>query len=220
MSTRTLELTDPVYDYLIRHGVRESAALAELREQTQRLPNANMQIAPEQGAFMAMLVRLLGARRLLEVGTFTGYSALAMAEALPDDGLLTACDVSAEWTAVALAAWRRAAVGHKIDLRLAPARETLDALLQNGAAGSYDFMFIDADKSGYDDYYERGLRLVRPGGLIAIDNVLWNGSVADPEQQDDDTRAIRALNDKLRSDTRVDLVMVPVGDGLTLARRR
>jgi predicted O-methyltransferase YrrM len=220
MSTRTLNLTEPIYEYLLGHGVRESAALAALREETRRLPEARMQIAPEQRAFMAMLVRLMGARRLLEVGTFTGYSALAMAEALPDDGRITACDVSAEWTALAVAAWRRAGVAHRIDLRLAPARDTLDALLAEGAAGSYDFMFIDADKAGYDAYFERGLQLVRPGGLIALDNVLWGGSVVDGQRQDEDTRAIRALNEKLRSDARIDLVMLPLGDGLTLARRR
>jgi predicted O-methyltransferase YrrM len=220
MSRRSLELTDAVYDYLLRHGVRESTALSRLREETGRLPAARMQISPEQGAFMAMIVRLMGARRVLEVGTFTGYSALAVAEALPADGHLTACDVSAEWTAMAVAAWRRAGVDHKIELRLAPAQESLDALLQGGADGSYDFMFIDADKSGYDGYYERGLKLVRPGGLIAIDNVLWGGSVADPGRQDDDTRAIRAVNEKLAHDMRVDVVMLPLGDGLTLARRR
>jgi predicted O-methyltransferase YrrM len=220
MSTRTLDLTDAVYDYLLQHGVRESAALAALREETRRLPAARMQISPEQGAFMALLVRLMGARRLLEVGTFTGYSALAMAEALPDDGRLTACDVSEAWTAMAVTAWKRAGVSHKIDLRLAPALDTLDDLLRQGAADSYDFMFIDADKSSYDGYYERGLKLVRPGGLIAIDNVLWGGSVADQQRQDDDTRAIRALNDKVRDDSRVDATMLPLGDGLILARRR
>jgi predicted O-methyltransferase YrrM len=220
MSSRTLNLTGPVYDYLLRYGVRESAALAELREVTARLAASRMQISPEQGAFMALLIRLTGARRALEVGTFTGYSALAVAEALPDDGRLTACDVSQEWTAVGIAAWKRAGLDHKIDLRLAPAIETLDALVRDGATGSYDFMFIDADKSNYDGYYERGLELVRPGGLIAIDNVLWSGSVADPTRQDADTRAIRALNEKVRDDARVDAVMLPLGDGLTLARRR
>ncbi|MFU8816409.1 MAG: class I SAM-dependent methyltransferase [Pseudomonadales bacterium] len=220
MSRRTLNLTDPVYDYLLRHGIRESPALAALREQTGRMDAAAMQISPEQGAFMALLVRLMGARRILEVGTFTGYSALAMAEALPEDGLLTTCDVSEAWTAVALAAWNGAGVGHKIQLELAPAVATLDALLAGGAAGSYDLMFIDADKPGYDDYYERGLGLVRVGGLIAVDNVLWGGNVADPQRQDQDTAAIKALNDKIRDDARVDAVMLPLGDGLTLARRR
>jgi predicted O-methyltransferase YrrM len=220
MSNRTLNLTDPLYQYLLEHGVRESAALAALRAETQQLTARGMQISPEQGAFMALLLRLMGARRVLEVGTFTGYSALAMAEALPDDGRVTACDVSEEWTAIATAAWQRAGLAHRIELRLAPATETLDALIDQGAAGDYDFMFIDADKSNYDAYYERGLQLVRPGGIIAIDNVLWGGSVVDPQRQDDDTRAIRALNRKVRDDSRVDAVMLPLGDGLTLARRR
>lgn len=220
MSSRTLNLTEPLYVYLLEHGVRESAALAALREKTQPMRAAGMQISPEQGAFMALLVRLIGARHTLEVGTFTGYSALAVAEALPEDGRVTACDVSEEWTAIGVAAWRAAGMGHKIDLRLAPALETLDGLLGGGAADRYDFMFIDADKTNYDGYYERGLRLVRPGGLIAVDNVLWGGSVTDAKRQDDDTRAIRALNEKVHRDARVDAVMLPIGDGLTLARRR
>lgn len=220
MSRRTLNLTEPVYDYLLAHGVRESAALAALRERTRPLRGAGMQISPEQGALMALLVRLIGARRTLEVGTFTGYSALAVAEALPDDGRVVACDVSEEWTAIAREAWHDAGLAHKIELRLGPALETLDGLLAAGAAGQYDFLFIDADKSNYDGYYERGLTLVRPGGLIAVDNVLWGGSVADPERQDADTRAIRALNEKIAGDARVDAVLLPIGDGLTLARRR
>jgi len=220
MSSRTLNLTEPVYAYLLEHGVRESEALAALREQTRPLRAAGMQISPEQGAFMALLVRLIGARRTLEVGTFTGYSALAVAEALPEDGRVTACDVSKEWTSIGMAAWKAAGLAHKIDLRLAPALETLDGLLEQGGGDSYDFMFVDADKSNYDGYYERGLRLVRPGGVIAVDNVLWGGSVANDERQDENTRAIRALNDKIRQDARVDAVMLPMGDGLTLARRR
>ena len=169
---------------------------------------------------MAFLVGLIGARRTLEVGTFTGYSAMAVAEALPDDGRVTACDVSAEWTAIGVEAWQAAGLDHKIELRLAPALDTLDLLLKDGAAGSFDFMFIDADKGNYDNYYERGLELVRAGGVIAVDNVIWGGSVADPARQDDDTRSIRALNDKIHGDARVDAVMLPMGDGLTLARRR
>lgn len=220
MSSRTINLTEPVYAYLLQHGVRESAALAALREETRSLAAAGMQISPEQGAFMALLVRLMGARRTLEVGTFTGYSALAVAEALPPDGRVTACDVSEEWTAIGVAAWRAAGVADRIDLRLAPAIETLDSLLADDAADSYDFMFIDADKSNYDGYYERGLKLVRSGGLIAVDNVLWGGSVANAGRDDADTRAIRALNEKIRDDSRVDAVMLPIGDGLTLARRR
>ena len=220
MSSRTLSLTDAVYEYLLGHGVRESPALAALRESTASLAAARMQISPEQGAFMKLLIQLSGARRALEVGTFTGYSTLAVAEALPDDGHITACDVSEEWTAMSVAAWQSAGVADKVDLRLAPALETLDALIEQGAADSYDFMFIDADKSNYDGYYERGLRLVRRGGLIAVDNVLWGGSVANPARDDQDTRAIRALNDKIHDDPRVDAVMLPLGDGLTLARRR
>lgn len=220
MSSRTLNLTEPVYAYLLEHGVRESSALAALRERTASLEAAPMQISPEQGAFMALLVRLLGARRTLEVGTFTGYSTLAVAQALPADGAITACDVSEEWTTMAVTAWRSAGVEQMIDLRLAPALETLKVLLEAGEADGYDFMFIDADKSNYDGYYEFGLKLIRPGGLIAVDNVLWGGSVADAGRQDADTRSIRALNDKIRDDGRVDAVMLPVGDGLTLARRR
>lgn len=220
MSSRTLNLDQDVYAYLLEHGVRESAPLAALREETHQLAYAGMQISPEQGAFMALLVRLMGARRTLEFGTFTGYSALAVAEALPEDGLVTACDVSEEWAAIARAAWQAAGLAHKIELRLAPALETLDSLLADGAADSFDFLFIDADKPNYDGYYERGLRLVRPGGLIAVDNVLWGGSVADPAREEDSVRAIRALNDKIRDDARVDAVLLPVGDGLTLARRR
>ncbi len=220
MSSRTLNLTEPVYRYLLQHGVRESPALAALRERTRPLEAAGMQISPEQGAFMALLVRLLDARRTLEVGTFTGYSAMAVAEALPEDGRVTACDVSEEWTSIGVEAWRAARLDHKVDLRLAPALDTLDALLREGAAGRYDFMFIDADKGNYDNYYERGLELVRPGGVIAVDNVIWGGSVANDERQDRDTRSIRALNHKIHGDARVDAVMLPVGDGLTLARRR
>ncbi|HEX7034652.1 MAG TPA: class I SAM-dependent methyltransferase [Pseudomonadales bacterium] len=220
MSRRTLNLTEPLYEYLLAHGVRESPALAELRERTRPMPGAAMQISPEQGALMALLVRLIGARRTLEVGTFTGYSALAVAEALPDDGRVIACDVSEEWTAVAREAWRAAGLAHKIELRLGPALETLDALLAAGEAGRFDFLFIDADKRNYDGYYERGLELVRSGGLIAVDNVLWGGSVAEPARQDADTRAIRALNEKIAGDARVDAVLLPIGDGLTLARRR
>jgi caffeoyl-CoA O-methyltransferase len=218
MSNRTLNLTEPVYAYLLEHGVRESAALAALRTNTAPMKGAMMQISPEQGAFMALLVRLIGARRTLEVGTFTGYSALAVAEALPDDGQVIACDVSEEWTSIGVAAWKAAGLDHKIELRLAPALETLDALLADGGTDAFDFMFIDADKSNYDGYYERGLRLVRPGGLIAIDNVLWGGSVANAERSDTDTRAIRALNEKIHTDQRVQAVLLPIGDGLTLAR--
>ena len=178
-----------------------------------------MQIAPEQGQLMALLARLVGARRTIEIGVFTGYSALCVALALPDDGMVLACDIDEATTRIGLPHWEAAGVAHKIDLRLAPALETLDAQLAQGQAGRYDFAFIDADKTAYDAYYERCLQLVRAGGLIAIDNVLWNGAVAQPAQTDD-TAALQALNDKLLRDARIDLSLVPIGDGLTLARKR
>lgn len=220
MSTETLQLTDEIYAYLKDKGVRESPALAALREETAGLPMSMMQIAPEQGAFMAMLIRLTGARLCLEVGTFTGYSALACAEALPADGKLIALDISDEWTSIGRRHWAAAGLADRIDLRLGPAAESLHRLLDEGRAGSFDFMFIDADKTGYLDYYELGLALLRPGGLIAVDNVLWSGSVAAPGPGDDDTEALRRFNDSLVADDRVDLVMVPIGDGLSLARKR
>ena len=194
--------------------------MRRLREETASMEQANMQIGPEQGQFMALLVELIGARSVLEVGTFTGYSALAMAVALPENGALVACDVSEEWTAIGRRYWEEAGVAHKIELRLAPALETLDALLAEGRAGTFDFAFIDADKEGYDAYYERALELVRLGGLIALDNTLWEGKVADPAATDVDTEAIRAINAKLVLDERVTLSLIPVGDGLTLARKR
>lgn len=219
MSNRSLNLDDTLYDYLLAHSLREHPEQIALREATRSHPRAGMQISPEQGQFMALLVRLLGARRTLEIGVFTGYSALSVALALPDDGRLLACDISDEYTSVGRPYWKRAGVAHKIDLRLAPALQTLDAELAAGAAGHYDFAFIDADKTGYAAYYERCLQLLRPGGLIAIDNVLWSGAVAQPAQ-DDDTRALQALNQRLHGDQRIDLSMLPVGDGLTLARKR
>ena len=220
MSNRTLSMTDALYDYLLAVSSREPEILRRLREETARLPNAGMQIGPEQGQFMALLVQLLGARRTLEVGVFTGYSSLAVALALPPDGRVVACDVSEEWTAIARRYWAEAGVAGKIELRLGPAVGTLDALLADGQADGFDFAFIDADKENYDNYYERALRLVRPGGLIAIDNVLWGGHVADPEAQGESLAAIRALNAKLHRDERVALSLVPIGDGLTLALKR
>ncbi len=220
MSRRSLTLTDPLHAYLLAEGVRESAAARRLRLATAGLPRAHMQISPEQGALMQMLVRLIGARHTLEVGTFTGYSALVVAEALPADGQLIACDISDEWTAVGRPFWDEAGVAGRIDLRLRPALVTLDELLTEGRQGGFDFAFIDADKANYDAYYERCLRLLRSGGLIGIDNSLWSGAVIDPSRQDEDTVAIRALNQKIRQDARVDMVLVPVGDGLTLARKR
>jgi predicted O-methyltransferase YrrM len=220
MSSRTLNLDDALYEYLIRYGVREPTGARELRERTSKLPMAMMQISPEQGALMGMLVKLIGARRAIEVGTFTGYSALCVAAALPPDGKLIACDVSAEWTSIGREYWAKAGVDKKIELKLAPAVETLDALLSAGEAGRFDFAFIDADKSNYDAYYERILKLLRHGGLVGIDNVLWGGRVANRSANDADTEAIRALNTKLAGDSRVDVALLPIGDGLTLARKR
>jgi predicted O-methyltransferase YrrM len=217
MSTRTLQLDERVHDYLLRFGVREPELLARLRAETAGLGElARMQISPEQGQLMALLVRAIGARRVLEIGTFTGYSALRMALALPPDGVVVACDVNEEWTGIARRYWAESGVASQIDLRLAPALDTLEALRREGAA-PFDLAFIDADKSSYRAYYERCLELVRTGGLIAIDNVLWHGDVADPEKRDADVEAIRELNAALRDDPRVELSLVPIGDGLTLA---
>jgi predicted O-methyltransferase YrrM len=195
--------------------------LARLREETQSgVRAAIMQITPEQGAFMAMLVRMIGAKKTLEVGVYTGYSSLSVALALPEDGRITACDTSEEWTAIAQRYWKEAGVEHKIDLHLRPAVETLDELIANGASGTYDFSFIDADKTGYDAYYERSLTLLRPGGMIGIDNVLWSGQVVDQADTSESTAAIRAINRKVHGDQRIDVCMLPIGDGLTLARKR
>ncbi|NRF65737.1 class I SAM-dependent methyltransferase [Aquincola sp. S2] len=219
MNNRHLNIDDTLYRYLVEHGVREHPAQAALREATSAHPYALMQIGPDQGALLALLVQLIGAKHTIEIGVFTGYSALTVALALPDDGRVLACDVSEAFTAVGRPHWQAAGVAQKIDLRLAPALQTLDAELAAGRAGHYDFAFIDADKTGYDGYYERCLQLLRPGGLIAIDNVLWSGLVAQPAD-DADTRALQALNTKLKADQRIDLVMLTVGDGLTLARKR
>jgi predicted O-methyltransferase YrrM len=220
MANKTIGISDELAAYVVEVGTREPDVLARLREETATLPQHVMQIAPEQGAFLAMLAELLGARRCIEVGTFTGYSSTAVALALPEDGSIVCCDVSEEWTAMARRYWEEAGVAGMIDLRLAPALETLDRLLDEGEEGTYDFAFVDADKVGYDSYYERLLRLVRPGGLIALDNTLRRGDVLDPAPDDDDTRAIRALNAKLADDQRVSLCLLPVADGVTLARRR
>jgi len=220
MSTDLPGLNDRLRDYVHSIGTREADVLRQLRDATRPMRGAMMQIAPEQGALLQMLVHLLGARRYLEIGVFTGYSSLAVALALPADGHVTACDISEEWTTIARQYWQRAGVADKITLKLAPALETLDALLSEGAAGSYDFAFIDADKSNYDGYYERALKLVRRGGLIAIDNVLWGGKVANPQVNDADTLAIRKLNSKLVADQRVDMCLLPMADGLSLARLR
>lgn len=220
MSNRTLELPDALLDYLLAEGVRESDVQRRLRAETATLPEAGMQIAPEEGALLAMLVRITGARRVLEVGTFTGYSSLTMALALPADGRLVACDVSDRWTRVARRYWQEGGVAERIELRLGDAAQTLDALLSEGGRGTFDLCFIDADKTGYAAYYERSLQLLRTGGLVAVDNTLWHGRVADPGARDDDTVAIRRFNRALRDDQRVDLCLVPVADGVTLARKR
>ena len=216
MSNRTITLTDELVDYVQRVGVREHPVLARLREETAPLPQAQMQIAPEQGAFMALLVRLTRARRILEIGTFTGYSSTAMALAMPEDGRITCLDVSREWTDVARRAWADAGVEDRVDLRIGPAVESLEQLDDD----SFDLAFIDADKTGYDAYYTGCLRVVRAGGLIMIDNVLQHGRVVDPDADDDNVRAIRDLNEKIAADERVDHVLLPVADGLTLARVR
>jgi len=219
MTNRTLNLDDRLFQYLLDASLREPPILTALRDATRSHPRAGMQISPEQGQFMALLIKLIGARRTLEIGVFTGYSSLAVALALPPDGKIIACDISAEFTDIGRTFWEQAGVADKIDLRLAPATETLDALLANGQGGRFDFAFIDADKTSYDAYYERCLQLIKPGGLIAIDNVLWDGEVAYPTE-DPDTAALQALNAKLHYDERIDLSMVPIGDGLTLARKR
>jgi predicted O-methyltransferase YrrM len=209
-----------IYQYLLANSLREPPILKKLRDETASLPNATMQINPDQGQFMALMVQLMGARRTLEVGVFTGYSALAVALALPADGRVVACDISEEYTAVARRFWKEAGVDDRIDLRIAPAIETLRALLSQGQQGRFDFAFIDADKSSYDSYYESALELLRPGGLIMVDNVLWSGRVADDADQDPNTVAIRAFNRKLHADSRVALSMLPLGDGVTLALKR
>ena len=220
MSSRTIEMSDALYAYMHRVSLRESDVQRRLREETAALEYSMMQISPEQGQLMRMLTGLIGARRAIEVGVFTGYSALSVALALPEDGELIACDVSEEWTAIARRYWMEAGVASRIRLEIAPATETLDALLAEGRAGDFDIAFIDADKTSYDGYYERCLELLRPGGLVLIDNVLWGGAVADEDNRTEDTLALRALNAKLRDDARIELCMLPVGDGLTLARRR
>ncbi len=219
MPNRSL-LPEPIERYVNGFITRETPLQRRLRDETAALPRGRMQIGADQGALLALLVRLTGARRALEVGTFTGYSALAVAAALPPDGRLITCDVSEEWTAVARRYWQEAGLAGRIDLRLGPAVQTLAGLLREGGAGSFDFAFIDADKESYDAYYEACLRLVRPVGLLAIDNVLWSGAVADPSQADPETEAIRALNEKVRDDPRVEACLLTVGDGVMLARKR
>jgi caffeoyl-CoA O-methyltransferase len=220
MSRRTEKLTDELYEYLLSVSLREPELLRRLREETGELEDGRMQISPDQGQFMALLIELMEARNVLELGAFTGYSALVMALALPDDGQVLTCDVNRERTAIAQKYWNESGVSHKIDLHLGPAVETLEMLLSSGQAEGFDFAFIDADKASLDSYYELSLRLIRPGGLIAVDNTLWHGKVIDPQATDQDTEAIRAINAKLRVDQRVSLSVIPIGDGLALARKR
>ncbi len=220
MSSHHLQVTEALVQYIRSVTPAEPEIFTRLREETLRDPLARMQISPEQGALFGLLTRLAGFRRTLEIGVFTGYSSLWVASSMPEDGRIVACDISEEWTSVARRYWGQAGVAHKIDLRLAPALHTLDALIAQGQAASYDFAFIDADKENYAAYYDRVLTLLRPGGLIAVDNVLWYARVIDPASQDVDTVALRAFNQKLAGDDRVWLVMLPIGDGLTLAVKK
>ena len=220
MSSRNNNIPDELYDYILANSLRDRPELKALRDETALMPMAGMQISPDQGQFMALLVKAMGARKVIEVGTFTGYSALVVAGALPADGKLVACDVSEEYTSVGRPHWNKAGLALKIDLRLGPAVETLDAMIAAGESGQYDMAFIDADKENYGLYYESCLALLRPGGLILVDNVLWGGRVADPAEQDESTQAIRALTKKMHADERIDFSMLPVGDGLSLAVKR
>jgi predicted O-methyltransferase YrrM len=220
MTNKSIGLPDEVQDYVLRWGLHEPEILARLRAETASHPRAQMQIAPEQGEILAMLVELLDARRCLEIGTFTGYSSLAVALALPEDGRIVCCDVSEEYTSVARRYWAEAGVAHKVDLRLGPAVETLDTLLAEGAEGTFDLAFIDADKPSYPAYWERCLELVRSGGLVVLDNVLWGGAVADESATDPSTVTMRRVNEAIASDPRVRHLMLAIADGMTIARRR
>lgn len=220
MSKQTIQVNDALYDYLLSVSLREPRVLRELREETARMPNSGLQISPEQGQLMGLLTQLTGARHYLEIGVFTGYSSLAVGLALPRDGTVTACDLSADYTAVARRYWQKAGISGRVTLKLAPALESLDQLLADGKAGSYDLAFIDADKGNYLAYFERCLKLLRPGGLVAVDNTLWAGRVLDADDHSEDTEAIRGFNQTLHEDGRIDLSLVPIGDGLTLARKR
>jgi predicted O-methyltransferase YrrM len=220
MSNQTLNLTPQLYQYMLSVSLREPAILKSLREETAKLSSHNMQISPEQGQFMAFLVELIGAKKTLEIGVYTGYSSLAIALALPDDGRITACDTNAETSAIAEHFWKKADVAQKIDLQLGPALETLTKLIDKGESNTFDFVFIDADKQNYANYYECALSLARPGGLILIDNVLWGGEVANPKNQDKQTEAIRQLNKSIVNDQRVSMSLLPISDGLSLIRKR
>ena len=218
MSNKTICITEKLYEYILSVSLREPEVLKDLRRETALDENSNMQISPEQGQFMALLVKMLGAERTLDIGVYTGYSSLCIAMSIPEKGRVVACDVSREWTDIARRYWRRAGVEDKIELHLVPAKQTLKKLIEEGTT-TFDFAFIDADKKNYDQYYEKCLQLIRPGGLIAIDNVLWDGAVADEGNDDADTVAIRALNHKIHTDPRVEISLVPIADGLTLARK-
>lgn len=220
MSDSTINLTSTVYSYLKNNSLREPEILKQLRDKTHKTFQARMQISPEQGQFMRLLIEILDAKKTLDVGTFTGYSALAVALSLADNGKVIACDTNVKWTNIAKHFWEMAQVSHKIDLKLGPALQTLDTLLANGEENTFDFAFIDADKQNYISYYEKSLALMRTGGLIAIDNVLWGGQVANPAIRDSDTVIIRELNARILSDERVTISMLPIGDGLTLARKK
>ncbi|WP_414580968.1 class I SAM-dependent methyltransferase [Scytonema sp. PCC 10023] len=220
MAYKTSGLEKSLYEYLQSVSLREPEILAQLRQETAQHPSSRMQITPEQGQFMALLVQLMGAKKTLDIGVFTGYSSLVVALALPPEGKVVACDVSEEYTAIARRYWQQAGVAHKVELHIAPALDTLDRLIAAGEAGTFDFAFIDADKNNYGNYYERSLQLLRPGGLIAIDNVLQSGRVANPQEQDKITNSIRAFNQKLHQDPRITMSLVPIADGLTLALKR
>ena len=220
MSSRNSYISEALYDYILSVSLRDQPILAQLRQETAGLSNAGMQISPDQGQFMALLAKLTGAKKVIEVGVFTGYSSLVVALALPAEGRIVACDISEEYTRMARRYWQEAGVAHKIDLRLGPAVDTLAGLVAAGEAGSFDFAFIDADKENYLAYYEHVLQLLRPGGLVLVDNVLWGGRPIDPEVKDESTEAIRAINAKMGRDERIDVSLLPVGDGLTLARKR
>lgn len=219
MSRSTTPLDDRLYSYFLEVSIRDDDVHRRLREETSELENAQMQISAEQGQFMTLLVAATNARLALEIGTFTGYSALCIAEGLPDDGRLIACDIDEEWPSFGRRYWAEAGVGHKIEFRAGPAADTMTQLIDEGMEGDFDFVFIDADKRGLGEYYERALRLVRVGGIIAVDNTLWSGQVADPDVSDEDTKAIRGFNATVIDDLRVQISLVPIGDGLTLLRR-
>lgn len=220
MSSSTIGLSSELRKYMLDVSFRDDEILRQLREETLILKEAQMQISPEQGAFLSILTKLLNAKKTLDIGVFTGYSSLVVARELPDDGLVVACDTSIEWTSIAKKYWKLAGVDNKVDLHLAPAIETLEKLIEDGRESTFDFSFIDADKINYQSYYEKSLILVKPGGIIAVDNVLWSGQVIDEADFEPATRAIRSFNEKLYQDDRVSISMVPIGDGLTLAYKK